>query len=199
MFEVPLHNRLARSRYERYRSELRQISSELRSIVDNTLLEVGIAIRGVRAAHRDILAHYRSMNATRAEVEYLEDRWRHLPGDDRSLSFTLEELLRAQDRLADAEFRFVESQVACAMAQVHLKQAMGILLSKEELQPGQPAIPINPSPLPPGVNRPGTDPPPEQLPESAEPTYDPITRLPPISGRSPQDTRQASRRLPEVR
>ncbi|MFV1965126.1 MAG: TolC family protein [Pirellulaceae bacterium] len=112
LFEVPLYNRAARVRHERRQAEMRQVTSELRAIVDTTLLEVEIAVRAVQTAHRDIQANYRSMTATQAEVDYLQDRWTRLPGDDRSASFLLEDLLRAQDRLADAEFSFAEVQIA---------------------------------------------------------------------------------------
>lgn len=148
LFEVPLHNRAARARHERRQAEMRQITSELQAIVDATMLDVEIAWRAVQTAHRGIRANYRSMTAIQAEVDYLQDRWTRLPGDDRSASFLLEDLLRAQDRLAEAEFSFAEAQNAYTMAQVRLKQAMGVLLAKEDLQPGETAIPVTPEQLP---------------------------------------------------
>ena len=38
--------------------------------------------------------------ATDEEVRYLHDRWRLLPGDDRAVSFVLEELLDARADVA---------------------------------------------------------------------------------------------------
>jgi outer membrane protein TolC len=148
LFEVPLYNRAARARYERRQAEMRQVTSELQAVVNTTMLEVEIAARAVRTACRDIQANYGSMAATQAEVDYLQDRWMRLPGDDRSASFLLEDLLRAQDRLAAAEFSFAEAQVTYTMAQVRLKQAMGVLFEEEELLPGQLAVPVTPEEVP---------------------------------------------------
>jgi hypothetical protein len=73
------------------------------------------------------------MVATQANVDYLHDRWTRLPGDDGSASFLLEDLLLSQDRLADAEFSFAQSQYTSMLARVQLKQALGILLNLDSL------------------------------------------------------------------
>ena len=147
LFEVPLYNRAARVRLERRQAEMRQVTSELQAVVNSTMLEVEIAGRAVRTAYRDIQSNYHSMTAAQAEVDYLQDRWMRLPGDDRSASFLLEDLLRAQDRLAATELSFAEAQVAYTMAQVRLKQAMGVLLAEEDLQPGELGVPVTPEEL----------------------------------------------------
>ena len=104
------------------------MSYELKATVDAALLEVEVAVRSLATAYRDILGNYDSLVAAQAQVDYLHDRWSVLPGEDRSASFMLEDLLRAQDRLAGAEFAFAESQIAYLFSQVKLKQAMGVLL-----------------------------------------------------------------------
>ncbi len=128
LFEVPLENRAAKARFQRRQIELRQVTSQLRSTVDLLTADVEIAVREVETSFGEILSWYRSMVATRAEVRYLEDRWQLLPGDDRAASFLLEDLLKAQDRLAVSEFGFVQSQYTHTLALVRLKQAMGTLL-----------------------------------------------------------------------
>lgn len=133
VFERPWGNRAARARHERHLRQLRQVTSELEATMDRVMLEVELTHREVHTAYRDILANYRSMAATRADVDYLFDRWTALPGDDRSASFMLEDLLKAQDRLADAEFSFAEAQYRYVLAHVRLQQAMGTLLAVDAL------------------------------------------------------------------
>jgi outer membrane protein TolC len=201
LFEVPLHNRAARVRHERRQAEMRQVTRDLQATVDAAMLEVEIAGRAVRTAHRDIQANYRSMTATQAEVDYLQDRWTRLPGDDRSASFLLEDLLRAQDRLADAEFSFAKAQIAYTMAQVRLKEAMGVLLAKEDLQPGELAVPVTPEELP-GPPR-GAETSVSPAGEAIRPHQRvslPLSRLPPIPHSNMSGLRSAAvKRLPPIR
>lgn len=181
LLEVPLGNRAARARYERRQAEMRQLTGELQVVVDATMLEVEVALRSVQTAFRDIQANFQSMTSTQAEVDYLQDRWIRLPGDDRSASFLLEDLLRAQDRLSDAEFAFAESQVAHTLAQIQLKQAMGVLLGSEPWSPGS-AAPPHPEPLPnapPTRNFSTSAPPPSAPSTSASPRNMPLTDPPP--------------------
>jgi outer membrane protein len=133
LFEVPVWNRAAAARNERSRAELRQLSNELKATVDEALLEVEIAVRAVETAYRDILANYYSMVASQEQVDVLQDQWSFSPGDNRSASLMLEDLLQAQDRLASAEFAFAASQVAFMFAQVKLKQVMGVLLIADDV------------------------------------------------------------------
>ena len=97
--------------------------------------DVEIALREVETAHREMQARFESMQAARVDVQYLTERWRLLPGDDRSASFLLEDLLDAQDRLTLEEMRYLESQVAYAIASLNLKRETGVLLQSEQLQP----------------------------------------------------------------
>jgi outer membrane protein TolC len=145
-FEVPLGNRAARARYDRRQLELHQVTNELRATMDTVMLEVELSHRELVTVFRDILAAYRAMAATQSEVDYMYDRWARLPGDDRSASFLLEDLLKAQDRLADAESAFAEAQYGHMLAAVRLKQAMGTLMAVEDLSSGTVATAPPPPP-----------------------------------------------------
>ena len=157
-FEVPLGNRAARARYDRRQLELHQVTNELRATMDTVMLEVELSHRELVTVFRDIRAAYRAMAATQSEVDYMHDRWARLPGDDRSASFLLEDLLKAQDRLADAESAFAEAQYGHMLAAVRLKQAMGTLMAVEDLSSGTvatgPPPPPAIAPLPPVENIP---------------------------------------------
>ena len=58
--------------------------------------------------------------------------WSLLAGEDRSAALMLDDLLSAQDRLAAAEFSYLEAQLAYMLSQIQLKKAMGILLTMQE-------------------------------------------------------------------
>lgn len=71
---------------------------------------------------------YESMIAAANETEYLLDRWTTLPNLDDSVTLLLEDLLDAQERLADEEEAFSRAQFDYSVAVVELKQAMGTLI-----------------------------------------------------------------------
>ena len=144
--ELPLGNRAARASMRRREIELRQLQSQFRATVDVLQLEVEVVVREVHTAFQEIVAKYQSMKAAEHEVEYLTQRWRVLSGEDRSASLLLEDLLAAQERLANEEFGYVEAQIAYNQALTDLKQVTGALLQVEEIdvniQPGQDGNPV---------------------------------------------------------
>lgn len=133
VFEMPLGNRAAFARSQRRELELRQLSHQFRSIVELLQAEVEVVVREVHTAYREIHAKYAAMSARHAEVTYLTERWRLLPGDDRSASFLLEDLLDAQDRYVTEQRGFVQAQVAYMLALTGVNRATGTLLQAERL------------------------------------------------------------------
>ena len=67
------------------------------------------------------------MVAANNESEYLTDRWQTLPGINDSVTQLIENLLDAQERLADEEAAYANAQFDYSVAAVKLKQAMGTL------------------------------------------------------------------------
>ena len=110
LFEVPLGNRAARARHHRRQLEMVQATHELESVVESGLTEVERAVRELDTSYREMLNRYDSMQATGEEMDYLRDRWNLLPGGS-STTQLLEDLLDAQERLADDEAAFVSAQV----------------------------------------------------------------------------------------
>jgi outer membrane protein len=135
LFEVPLNNRAAKARYQRRKLELRQLTSEFQQTVETLMAEVEVSVRDVNTAYREMQAKYASMVAADEGVRYLLDRWRLLPGDDRSASFLLQDLLDAQDRLVTEEFGFAQAQFAYTVALANLKRTTGTLLQAEQITP----------------------------------------------------------------
>jgi outer membrane protein TolC len=133
VFENPIHRRSANANHLRRRVELRQLSNKFKATVETLNADVEVAVREVETAFREMQATYQSMTAAQSDADYLQRRWESLPGDDRSASFMLEDLLDAQDRLSSAEFEFTRSQVAYTMSLTYMNRATGTLLKHEKI------------------------------------------------------------------
>lgn len=132
-FEMPLGNRAANARYDRRQFELIKAGHDFRTRVETGLTEVELAVRETETAYRETVSRYQSLVAAQTEASYLEDRWHLLPGDDRGTTLLLEDLLDAQQRLADTEADFVEAQTAYVVSLARVRRSMGTLLMSEAL------------------------------------------------------------------
>ena len=134
LFEVPLGRRAALATEERRRWEMQRAFGQFRLTVEEALTAVELALREVATSYREMVGKYHAMVAVTDEAEYLFDRWTALPGTDDSAVLLLENLLDAQQRVADEEAALVRSMVSYAMSIVRLKQEMGTLLIVTPLQ-----------------------------------------------------------------
>ncbi|MEM9351490.1 MAG: TolC family protein [Planctomycetota bacterium] len=156
--EVPLGRRQARARLRQRQLELARLSRQLSTATAELGAEVEIANREVRIVHQEFIARLAALEATRAEVEYLTERWRMLPGYEQSTSFVLDDLLNAEDRLVEEEQQVVAAQVRQALADAELQRALGTLLSDQvETAAGYPVIlpaePVAPAAAPEEIPR----------------------------------------------
>jgi outer membrane protein TolC len=133
-FEIPYGNRAANARLLQRRLELRQAANQLQIITANLRAEVEIAAREVTTAYREMVSKYHSMAAYDAEVQFLTERWRLLPGDQQVAGVVLNDLLNAQERLADASFGFVTALADYNVALIDFKRTTGTLLQYQEVQ-----------------------------------------------------------------
>jgi outer membrane protein TolC len=131
--DVPLGRRGAMALHQRRRLELRQLMSELDATAVTLLTEVEIAVGEVDTSYHEMQGKYHAMIAAEEDVRYLRERWRILPGEDRTASFLLEDLLDAQERLAAEQISLTRAQVDYTMALVELKRATGTLLQHENV------------------------------------------------------------------
>ena len=136
-YEIPLSNRLAKNRHQRRRLEMRQAISQFEFEVEGLMSEVDIAVREVNTTYEEMLSRYEAMLANEIDLAYFHKRWELVPGDDRSASFLLEDILEAQDRVVAQESNFVQAQVDYAMSIVNLKRALGILMQSERIESGR--------------------------------------------------------------
>lgn len=129
VFEYPLGNQAARARAQRSEWELARSLKEFEATVETGMTEVELAVRELETAYQEMLSRFQSMLAAETEANYLMERWQHLPGDNQTTSFLLEDLLDAQERVATEEADFVTAQVDYVLAVTGLKEATGTLLS----------------------------------------------------------------------
>ncbi|TWT78953.1 Outer membrane efflux protein [Planctomycetes bacterium CA13] len=127
-FEIPIGNRASKAQANRRQWELNQAMSQFSLTVEEALTSVEVAVREVQTSYLEVVAKHRSMQAAQNEANYLNDRWRVLPNENDSAAQLLENLLDAQERVADDEQGMVTAQVSYALALVRLKREMGTLL-----------------------------------------------------------------------
>lgn len=127
-FEAPIGNRASRAQAKRRQWEVNQAMSRFSLTVEEALTSVEIAVREVQTSYREMEAKQRAMHAAQGEADYLNDRWKVLPGANDSAAQLLENLLDAQERVADEEQAMVSAHVNYALTLVRLKSEMGTLL-----------------------------------------------------------------------
>ena len=127
-FEVPLGNRAAIARNERREWEVAKAFRQFEAAVETGMTEVELAARQMETAYQEMLSRFQAMIAAETEASYLMKRWRLLPGSDQTISFLLEDVLDAQERVTTQEADFVNAQTEYVLAVVSLKRAMGILI-----------------------------------------------------------------------
>lgn len=135
-YSIPIWRRAGNARLQRRRLEVRQLQNQFRSTVETLMLEVKVAVREVSTSYREASAKYESMLAAQKQLEFIQARWKHLPGEDRSVGLYLEDLLNAQERLAATEFGFLKAQTTYSLSLMNLKRAMGTLLQDEQIVHG---------------------------------------------------------------
>lgn len=174
MMEIPLGNRAARARNERRQWEVARAFREFEATVETGMTDVELAVRELETSYQEMLSRFQAMIAAETEANYLMERWRLLPGGDQTISFLLEDLLEAQERVADEEAAFVGAQSNYVLSIVDLKRATGVLLdcnsnptaAPVEVQampalpnptspePATRVVPERPMPIRPGSSRP---------------------------------------------
>ena len=132
-FEMPIGNRAPQARRERRELELRQLRNQYQTTLNTLQLEVKVAVREIETAMAEMLSQHRAMDASDAELKYLEQRFERLAGEDANASLMLDNLLLAQNRLATNEFNFLTAEVTYNLALWNVKKATGELLQTEQV------------------------------------------------------------------
>ena len=145
-YELPVGNRASKARLNRNRWEFSRAMYEFHQATEVTFTEVEIAVRETQTAFTEMVTKKQAVDAAANEVLYLQDRWDHLPDPNESATLLIEDLLDAQERLADEERDFVAAQTAYALSWVGLRKAMGVLLRFDDLANRPVAPPMEPTP-----------------------------------------------------
>ena len=134
-FEYPLGNRAARALVEQQQFRLRKSFFEFRNTVETGITEIELAVREARTSYAEMSSRLQSMRSAEAETDYLQERWKELPGDDRSTAELLEDLLDAQERVATEEFAFETARLNYMLSLIEIKRSTGTLLATENGNP----------------------------------------------------------------
>lgn len=133
-YAFPIGNRAAEARKTRRELEIRQLKSQFRTTSATIAMEAKVAVGEVKTTYTELATKHQSMRATADELAYIKIRWQHLTGADGKASLVLDNLLRAQDRLADSEYEYLNSLVTYNLAITNLKRAEGMLLQAEGIE-----------------------------------------------------------------
>ena len=134
-YEMPISNRRAKAQLDRRQVELQQIQRQYKQALEKIQTEVDIAVRELNTSWREIGAKQKALAAAQAEANTIELRWsRHIDGNG-SASLNLESLLRAQERVTQAEKDLTLALVTYSLATVNLKRSTGTLVSGEAVAP----------------------------------------------------------------
>jgi outer membrane protein TolC len=136
-FEVPINNRAARARHTRRHMEMRQLQNQYETTIQTLKLETRVAVREVETSFDELDTKFSAMQAMEAKSDYILRRWELLPGESRTGSQVLEDLLAAQSQLMRAENEYLTAMVTYNLSLVNLKRATGMLLQHEQVSIGR--------------------------------------------------------------
>lgn len=126
-FAMPLGNQAAKARFRQRLHEQRRLERLLNETLGTIQAEVEVAVRSLEAASQAAVARRKSLEAVKAELAFLEDRWRLLRGDETVGGLQLEDLLNAQDRHLQEELLYTQALADFQLALVELQRATGTL------------------------------------------------------------------------
>jgi len=133
-YEMPVGNRLAKSRLCRRQHELAQLQDEYSRALEAVRTEVDIAVRELQTSYLEIGAKSRALAAAEAEANTIEARWLRMVDGSGTAALNLESLLRAQERVTDSEREYMTSVLTYNLAMINLKRANGTLLLTENVK-----------------------------------------------------------------
>ena len=136
-YAMPVGNRAAKARVNRRAIEVRQLQNQFRATAETLLMETKVAVREVRTSQQETQATYLALQAANNRLDSIRQRWAHLPGQEQSVGLYLEDLLKAQSDVTQAEFEFAKAQTTYNLALINIKRATGSLLDWEQVSVGR--------------------------------------------------------------
>ena len=130
-FEIPLGNRAAKARYDRRAIELSQVQHKYQVTLETVRLEVQVAVREIETSQRELFTKQQVVQAREEQLDYQLKRWERLPNEGVTSSLMLENILNAQDQLANAEFEYLKAQITYNLALINLRRTTGTLVQQQ--------------------------------------------------------------------
>ncbi|MDA8563590.1 TolC family protein [Mariniblastus sp.] len=140
-FELPIGNRLARSRLIQRKLQLARIRNQVDETIQNVIAESQTALRRLDSAGQTFAAANQAIEAARSDLEQNIRRWENFAlvegdfSDGQTPTTVLDQLLDSQERLSSAEMIAAQSQLELKLAEVALQRAMGTLLIQRNINP----------------------------------------------------------------
>lgn len=128
VYEIPIGNRRAKSVKKRSELLLTKAFKDFEVVVETGLVETEQAVNDVKAYYSEMTGAYNSMMQARQETLFAETLWKEVTNESGGTLQSLDALFDSQDRMADEEYSFVESQVKYEIAVIELKRSTGTLL-----------------------------------------------------------------------
>ncbi|MCA9176587.1 MAG: TolC family protein [Planctomycetales bacterium] len=126
-WQAALGRRADRAAKLRASLEVAQAQDRLQVQTEQIWLEVGNAVRQLHTAYQRVARQRSAMLQFSRELHLLTKRRELLPPRGQNGSLLLTDLLNSQDRLADAERRYLRSRADYALALIELQRSMGTL------------------------------------------------------------------------
>jgi outer membrane protein TolC len=133
-FNMPYGRRAARARMTRQQLVVEQVRHEIDQAMHLVIADAKTAWRRVDSAYQTTLAAGVAIDAALADLLQNEARWESfalIEGDlaeGQTPTTLLDQLLDAQQRLANAELTWSQAMLEYKVAEINLKRAMGTLL-----------------------------------------------------------------------
>ncbi len=133
-YTVPYGRRASTSQFNQRRLQLEKINAEVTVVLLNVVSETQIAVRRLDSAYKTMQASRTAMEASTSDLEYQNQRWESfalVEGDfaeGQTPVTLLDQLLDAQQRLANAESIYSQAELEFKKAEITLKRTSGVLL-----------------------------------------------------------------------
>ena len=140
-FEMPVGNRIARSRLVQRKLQLARIKNQVDETIQNVVAESQAALRRLDSAAQTFEAAVEAIKAARSDIKQNILRWENFAlvegdfADGQTPTTVLDQLLDSQERLSSAEGVAAQSQLELKIAEVALQRAMGTLLIQRQINP----------------------------------------------------------------
>ncbi len=133
-FNMPYGRRAARARLSRQQLVVEQVRHEIDLAIHLVIADAQTSWRRVDSAYQTTMAASVAVDAARADLLQNEARWESfalIEGDlaeGQTPTTLLDQLLDAQQRLANAELTWSQAMMEFKIAEINLKRSMGTLL-----------------------------------------------------------------------